>query len=389
MAKGITTANVLELYESGQRDFRAYRIVSPKPDFSGRDLSGADFSSLDLAGANLSEASLISARFVQANLFAADLSGAELTSAYLTSANLESARLHEANLTTARLDQANLAAADLTFADLSGAHLQAANLRGALMESTNLVAAVLDGAHLEFALLSHANVTGAQFHRTHFRDTLFIDVALDTLADADVCHEGPSHVNFGTIVRSLARGRLKGFLRETGMPDVFVEYMIDCARSLEPDMVFSLLQSTFISYGGPDEAFARKLNAALAERGVNTFFFGDHAVPGERLHRIMRKGVNDYDRVILVCSQASLNRPGLMNELQETLAREARDGGQSYLLPIRLDDYVIDGWRPVDPGIAQTVRDRVIADFRAHEHTERFHQQLARLVAALKKPDAT
>jgi len=42
-----------------------------------------------------------------------------------------------------------------------------------------------------------------------------------------------------------------------------------------------LLQSTFISYGGPDEAFARKLNDALEKRGVITFFFKDDAPPGE------------------------------------------------------------------------------------------------------------
>jgi hypothetical protein len=45
--------------------------------------------------------------------------------------------------------------------------------------------------------------------------------------------------------------------------------------------------------------------------------------------------------VLLLCSRHSLNQKGVLNEIQETLAREARDGGASYLLPIMLDDYVL------------------------------------------------
>lgn len=156
---------------------------------------------------------------------------------------------------------------------------------------------------------------------------------------------------------------------------------------LSTEPVVSLLQSTFISYGGPDEAFARKLNDALEKRGVRTFFFKDDAAPGERLHRLMRKGVNDHDRTILICSESSLQRPGLLNELEETLARESRDGGQTYLIPIRLDDYVISGWKPRDPDVARAVRDRVIADFREHENPSRFEAQLLRLVAVLEAPE--
>ena len=145
------------------------------------------------------------------------------------------------------------------------------------------------------------------------------------------------------------------------------------------------LQSTFISYGGPDHAFAKKLNEALKLRGVQSFFFQEDAPPGDKLHDVMHAGVNAHDRVILVCSKASLERRGLLNELEETLAREARDGGATYLLPIRLDDYVIDEWRPRKAGLAQRIRDRVIADFRDHEDPTAFGSALAKVMAALTK----
>ena len=100
----------------------------------------------------------------------------------------------------------------------------------------------------------------------------------------------------------------------------------------------------------------------------------------------MRKGVNGHDRVILICSKSSLERPGLLNELEETLKREARDGGRAYLIPVRLDDYVFDEWKPLDPDLAQTVRDRVMPDFRQHEDSAKFESEVSRLIAALKRP---
>src|SRR5262249_1228627 len=129
--------------------------------------------------------------------------------------------------------------------------------------------------------------------------------------------------------KSLRSPNLKTFLQRTGMPEVFIEYMVECAESLNGSIIRKMLQSTFISYGSPDEEFARKLYEALHRNGVTTFFFAEHAVPGDKLHRMMRKGVNEYDRVILVCSRASLDRKAVLNEIAETQAREARDGSLS------------------------------------------------------------
>jgi len=145
--------------------------------------------------------------------------------------------------------------------------------------------------------------------------------------------------------------------------------------------------SCFISFGGPDEAFAQMLCDSLTKKGVQTFFFPRHAVPGKRLHKVMREGVNQYDRVILICSKGSLNRPGVLNELTETLQREAREGGKEYLIPIRLDNYLFKGWDPPDKQLAQTVRDRVVADFRGTKKNEnKYNAALTRLITALEQP---
>ena len=168
------------------------------------------------------------------------------------------------------------------------------------------------------------------------------------------------------------------------MPEVFVEYMVDSALSLK-STVFKMLRSTFISYGSPDEAFARKLYEALHRNGVTTFFFPEHAVPGEKLHRTMRTKVNELDRIVLVCSSGSLDRKGVLNEIEEALAREARDGGAAYLIPITIDDYVFAGWKPPNPDTAQAIRDKVVADFRgADADPAKFQSALLKLIVALK-----
>jgi len=355
----MTRKELMERYARGERDFREVKLSTA--DLSRADLRGANFSNSKLSSANFSNSKLSSA-----NLSGADLRGADLFAARLTSANVSKADLGDADLTGADLTGADLSKADLVEADLTRVNFGGANLIG--------------------ANLTRVKLSSAQFDFCHFGDCTVRGSDLGPLTRAHLLHSGPSSVDWQSIVRSVHEPGLKAFLRATGMPDVFVEYMVDCARSLEPNMVFSLLQSTFVSYGGPDEAFARKLNEALERQGVRTFFFRDHAPPGERLHRVMRKGVNEHDRTILICSEASLQRPGLLNELEETLAREAREGGRTYLIPVRLDDYVLNGWKPANEDLAQTVRDRVIADFRNHVDQATFDGEVAKLIAVLKRP---
>src|SRR5262249_18651988 len=163
-------------------------------------------------------------------------------------------------------------------------------------------------------ILYKANLRGGDLGGAKLSQTFLLGLNLSPLCDASpsALHEGPSIVDYKSILLSLQSPNLKDFLQRTGMPAVFVEYMVDCARSLQTD-IFKMLQSTFISYGGPDEPFARKLYEALHRNGVTTFFFAEHAEPGKKLHRMMHEGVNRHDRMILVCSRASLDRKGVLN----------------------------------------------------------------------------
>jgi hypothetical protein len=89
-------------------------------------------------------------------------------------------------------------------------------------------------------------------------------------------------------------------------------------------------KSVFMIYGGPDEEFASRLNQAIRDHGIETFFFPKQAIPGQKLHRLMSEELNRHDRAILVCSRNSLERAGVLNEIEEALAREAREGGECH-----------------------------------------------------------
>lgn len=146
------------------------------------------------------------------------------------------------------------------------------------------------------------------------------------------------------------------------------------------------LQSAFISYGGPDENFARKLNDALREGGVKTFFFPAHAIPGKKIGRETRDGVNQHDCVVLVCSKESLSRKGVLAEIEEVLDRERREGGAELVIPVLLDGHLLSGWNSPHPDVAVTLRERVAADFRGWDtDPAKFEQGLRKLIKALKK----
>ena len=53
------------------------------------------------------------------------------------------------------------------------------------------------------------------------------------------------------------------------------DFIVDVVNESE------MYKSLFISYGGPDEEVARKINSLLKARGIKTWFFPDDSLPGQ------------------------------------------------------------------------------------------------------------
>lgn len=142
--------------------------------------------------------------------------------------------------------------------------------------------------------------------------------------------------------------------------------------------------SVFVSYGAPDEEFAKKVNQFLIAKGFETWFFPDDQIFGEPLHRLMRHAVTRFERFILICSKNSLERQGVLNEIELALKREAKEGGKSILIPITIDDFVYEKWEPADKGLADEIRGRGIGDFRsALSNESAFEEAMSRLIVSL------
>ena len=101
----------------------------------------------------------------------------------------------------------------------------------------------------------------------------------------------------------------------------------------------------------------------------------------------MFNGVNSHDKVLLVCSKNSLNRNGVLNEIERVLEREAKNGGIEILIPITLDDYVYKEWNPSRLDIAEQIRSRVITKFPQNINISDtiFKTEADKLLKALKK----
>lgn len=349
-----TAKSVLKAYKAGRRCFDYAR------------LDGENLCLRDLRGASFCNASMTCVNLGGALLNQADFSGADLRGA-----SFREACVHGARFVHAKLDDACLYHTWFMSSDFSGASFKNADIKF---------------ASLRFSDFSHVDFEGARMTGVQLDGTIFYDADIRALCSAKrVSHLSPSCVDARTIMRSYSHPRLPEFLAACGTPDIFATYMVDCARAIGEPLLHKMMQSTFISYGAPDEKFARKIYEALRSSGVTVFFFPESASPGMRVAPHIFDQIQQHDRILLVCSKNSLSRPGLLNEVRETLDREAREGGASYLLPIMLDDYVLRGWRQIEPRLAECVSRRVIADFRGTRNDRvAFNRAMNRIVDALK-----
>jgi uncharacterized protein YjbI with pentapeptide repeats len=367
-----------EAYRGGQRAFRNLRLAHVN---FGDDLIGNKSPVRDFKNADFSGSELVACRFVGADLRGADFSGTNLHLSNFVRVNGDSAKFKGAYLGHAKLGLADFREADFNASDMSGCDFYSTDFSGALLRDVDLT-------DTDFG---RTRLNGARLTRVAIGNARLVDTDLSALCASSLQpgrHSGVA-VDWRSIARSLTvpRSKLKRFLVRTGMPDVVAEDLIDSVQADSADVLRLLMCSTFISYGGPDEEFAIRVRDALRANGVDSFLFASDAPPGERLHNVMRQGINSYDRVIVICSQSSLDRPGVQNEIEQTLEREARDGGASYLIPIRIDDYLFNDWDPERRYLVEALKSRVVGDFRSARNSRaKFQTAMRQVLSVLKKP---
>jgi TIR domain len=129
----------------------------------------------------------------------------------------------------------------------------------------------------------------------------------------------------------------EAFLRGCGVPEDMIAY----ARSLRGKAID--FYSCFISHSAKDKRICERLYADLQAKGVRVWYFPEDAKWGETVWGEIDRSIKIYDKLIVVCSENSLQSGPVNREIERALNREDKEG-KGILFPIRIDDYIFDKW---------------------------------------------
>jgi TIR domain len=166
-----------------------------------------------------------------------------------------------------------------------------------------------------------------------------------------------------------------------GGPDAFIEYLPSLIGSMSPIQ----FHSCFISYSRKDEEFAERLHKELQGKGVRCWY-APHDLPiGARIRPVIDSSIHEYDKLLLLLSEHSVNSQWVEHEVETALRRE-REQNATVLFPVRLDDAAFSmkaDW----PALITNTRN--IGDFRKWKNRRLFDASLGRLLRDLKAKAST
>ena len=372
----------------------------------GANLNHADLTGSDLSNANLTGALLWGAGLSNTNISAAILIDAHLVRANLTHANLVESQLLRANLSQANLSQANLSETDLSCGNLSNAFLRNAKFSRAKLTNAILVQADLTGADFSNADLTGANLSNSNLEQVNFNsaildqtnfsdaqisNTLFLNNDLSAAKGLDtVRHASSSRIGIDTIYRS--GGNIsETFLHNSGIPSDFVTYLAS--------LNFRIIQfySCFISHAHSDNEFADRLYQDLVSNNVSCWYDRENMLGGRYWRAQISQAIKVHEKLILICSKESLQRPNVIEEIIAAIQHE-RDTRSQKLFPVRLDDFILSPemlkmtseklesgeWR--EDWVAH-VKSFHISDFQSWKDANTYTSEFRKLLEALRNPD--
>lgn len=320
------------------------------------------------------------------------LAQADLSNLDLRKYDLAHVNFFQANLGSANLVDADLSRANLGWADLSGANLSRSNLTGAFLTGTKVYGARFGKTVV--AAVDLSAVRGLEAVRHLAKSSIAVDTLELTAAGLSerpvrghpaagqprLRPERPPGIGGAPHPGAASAGEVRDFLRGAGVPERLVETFGLWVQN--PAEFFSC----FISYNHSDAAFAQKLRDRLQGRGIRCWLDKNEILPGEDILDQVERGIQLWDKVLLCCSEASLNSPWVDREIDKALQKEERLWRERErkiltIIPLNLDGYLFD-WRS---GKASTLTSRLVADFTGWEQDyAKFEAKFGDLVKALR-----
>jgi len=316
--------------------------------------------------------------------------------------NLIGADLHECQLSRANLAGANFLYASLALADLSGSNLAGAQLLGATLTAANLSDANLSRANLEYANLrfvelSHANLSESKltsavfflldtsrgtvsFKHAVMKSTAIISCDMNDFEGLEtIKHKGPSHIDTDTLIISYVVAgmrftkEIESFFLNAGVP----KNLLDSLPEIIADIEYC---NSFVCYGEPDKIFAERIVRDLKAKGAQCWIYPLDSTIGKRTWPEIDQKRGEAERVIVLCSAASLIREGVQKEIDKQINEDPEK-----MIPISLDNVWRQEGFTVKRGnrdLKQSLLDHNYADFC---DLSKYDASLDRLLKGLKK----
>lgn len=375
----MTQSDQLELIQNGGTitPWNTWRLKEPNARIllSGCNLQGAQLASADLRGADLRSADLKRADLTFALLNGANLENANLGLAWLCQTSLEGANLSGARLIGAKAKNANLRNANLTGADCSEADFREADMTSADLQKADFFFSDLNGVRLQDARLDGSVFWGTRIANCDLSRVKGLEHTV---------HNAPSSIDIDTIYRS--SGQIPDvFLIGVGVPRDVIDLLISSIRAKGQTQQF---QSCFISYASPDKDFATILYRRMSLDNLRVWFAPSDIRGGERIHEQIEGAIQQYDRLLVILSEASIQSDWVMTEIFR--AREIeRNRRRPKLFPIRICGMEkLQRWQRMDSDfgvdIARELREYHLLDFSNWSDHSKFESEYLQLRKALR-----
>ena len=118
----------------------------------------------------------------------------------------------------------------------------------------------------------------------------------------------------------------------------------------------------------------------MRQRRVRVWYFPKQAKWGKRVWGEIDKAIKNYDKLIVVCSESSLQSNPVLREIERALGREDQEG-KNILFPIAIDDYVFTRW---ECKRKSDVLEKVVGNFRNWQDEQEYKEAFEQLFTGLQ-----
>ncbi len=191
-------------------------------------------------------------------------------------------------------------------------------------------------------------------------------------------------ISFGAVTNILKNARDLYLLPKSPVSTVKGTYMSSSTPTSTP-IPSPASYSCFISYSSQDETFAQQLHSDLTKNGIKTWFAPHDMKIGSKIRQTIHDAISDYDKVLLVLSQNSIQSDWVETEVESGFAKEKalKTKGMAnrfVLFPIRLDEAVMN---TTEAWAADIRNSRHIGEFANWKDPSEYHKSLSRLLRDL------